>query len=383
MREVALQLAPMSDRCELIAHADGSGGAVPFIAGLLASLKRSGGTPVLLIMRAHGLMMEWRGLDPISRMQASVPDGGGFVLKIDENTLSSGTRLFQTIGMVRKAPVHIFMTSCFGRPVLEASRHLPEGSVVVVLASEGQAVLSADVDALYAKVGQLKCLSAYGLLLLHCACAMTQRISPSVYLPNGVIIDLETQLDAVQGHAVSASARFSIHQQLDDLMGADEVNASIALIESCDPISDEAYGKALAVAAVLSGLTVDPGAVAPRNAQATVHNVLSGTEEFVDPPALNMDHEHVKSMLARRGQVIILPDRSALVYGKTIDCALLKFEGETIKVVLAVDRSAGMLKVKTVEGPLKAIAHFQRIGVLRHSSDFAVQAAPGQAFDWV
>jgi hypothetical protein len=365
---VARGLARIASHCELVvSEQDVPDVQCPVRTQLLSALRASSDRPTLLVFRAHGI----RG------------DNGHFEIVIDAMGPTSGTLLFQDIGASRRAPVEIVMSSCHGRGGLEGVRHLPEGSVVVVFAPEGQPVLSDDVRTMNAQLGKLKCLSALGMLLLYCACALTATTPPSVFMRDGSIIDLQTCLDSTLGKRVAGSDRALIHQQLDHLLDAERVNEGIHMLESLPSSKDiprQQYGLALAIAAVLSGIVVDPNATASPVPDPVVHNLIRHTVDFSHAPRvpqLNLKHEGVKAMLKRRGSVIRLPDQSEICFSPHHEHMLLKAKGETAVARLQKLEGCEVFKVKAIEGTPEAIAHFQQNGVLQA---VAAPASRGTSF---
>lgn len=357
VRNVAQRLAPLASRCELIVNDGGRSGAPqPVATGLITSLRASPKEPVLLVVRTHGSL---------------APDGH-FKTELDEGVELSGTSLLHIIGSLRQAPVQIFISSCLGWSFLEGVPHLPEGSVVVVLAPEGRSVTSDDVRTLNINLDTLKCLSAFSMLLLYCACALKTKIPPSVFMPNGAIIDLECQLDSIRKKRLGEADRALVHQQLDDLVGAGRVNETMALVETLESVGDvseDDYGMALAVAAVLGGIVVEAAAVTPVP-QATLHDVIRGTTEEIQTmklPQLNLGHEGVKAMLAERGKAVVLKDGSAIYLSKERDVMLLlqKSKGKTVTVLLQKLVGCEVLKIQEIQGDAETIAQFQQNGVLQ------------------
>lgn len=364
VKDVAQRLALIAPHCELVLNdGDEPSEELPVVMGLLTSLCASADEPVLLVIQSHGNL---------------APDGH-FITELDEGVAVSGTPLLHNIGSLRQAPVQIFISSCLGWSFLEGVPHLPEGSVVVVLAPAGRSVTSDDIHILNINLGKLKCLNAFSMLLLYCASALKRRTPPSVFMPNGTIIDLECQLDLIRNQRLGEAHLMLIHQQLDDLVGADRVNDCIALVErleSVGGVSENDYGMALAIAAVLSGVVVETGAMTPPVSQPTVHNVIRGTVEAVQPielPQLNLKLASVKAMLEERGKAVVLQDGSSIYLSEKRDRVLLKFKSQIVVLLLQKLVGCEVLKVQEIQGDAETIAHFRQNGVLQ-----AVDASPIQ-----
>lgn len=354
--DVARRLACIASQCELVLNdGDEPSAKQPVAMGLVTSLRASADKPVLLFVRTHG----------------NVADNGSFSTEFDDGIALPGAPLLHLIGSLRQVPVQMFMSSCQGWRLLEGVHALPEGSVVVVLAPEGRNVCSDDVRTLNVHLDKLKSLNTFSLLLLYCACALMSKTPPSVFMPNGVVIDLECQLDSIRKKRLGKADRELIHQQLDDLVGASRVTHSIQLIENLDSVQsldEREYGMALAVAAVLSGVVVEPRASAPSVSQPQVHNVIRRSVETVQSrelPQLNLNHEGVRAALAQRGKAIVLPGTSGIYLSKDLDRMLLKLNDQVAVVMLERLVIGDVFKVKDIQGRPEVIAHFQKIGVLQ------------------
>lgn len=236
----------------------------------------------------------------------------------------------------------------------------------MTLAPRGSSVRGRDVRALRANLHKLPCLSAFGLLLLYCACGLKSRTPPIVFMPDGTILELAHQLEMRQGTTISAADRSLIHEQLDHMDGSTRVKRAIEWIEAGQYIPDTDYGMALAVAAVLSGITVAPWAAAERPVVPMVHDVLSGAHRLVDPPELNLDNPWVGVMLARP-DVVIGGDRDSKGQWHTQGNYLaLESNGHGMQVVLASVPGSGVVSVRSVWASCaQAVEHFQRMGVLQ------------------
>lgn len=362
VQDVAQRLARIATHCELVLNdGDEPSAEQPVVMGLLTALCASADEPVLLVIQSHGNL---------------APDGQ-FITELDEGICVPGTPLLYNIGTLRHAPVQIFISSCLGWSFLEGVPHLPEGSVVVVLAPQGRSVASDDIRMMNINLDKLRCLHAFSMLLLYCTNALKTKTPPSVFMPNGTIIDLECQLALIINQRLGEADRMLIHQQLDELVGTDRVNYSMALIEtlgSVGAVGENDYGMALAIAAVLSGVVVEPDARTPLVPQPTIHNVIRGTVEAVQTfelPQLNLKLAGVKAMFSQRGKAVVLQDGSSIYLSEKRDRVLLKFKGQIVVLLLQKLVACEVLKVQEIQGDAETIAHFRQNGVLQ-----AVGASP-------
>jgi len=309
---------------------------------------------------------------------------GSLTLTFDEGVDTEIGAFFDAIADARGmadahggVPVQLFLACCKGGLALAEAHRLPPGSVVVVLSPGHEDVRSRDFDALTTGFGD-RCDTAFGLLQVYCV-ALKSRIPPSVRMPDGSVLALDEQLGAIQRRKISDPEKALIHQQLDGIDGEARVLNALRFIESGEFIPDSHYGMALAIAAVLGGVTVGAsGGIGPL-LEPVVHHVLEDVDEPIhDEPAplptLNLQSSVVQVLLQRpNGTQVLLssphePQKTVGFYQRKKrspegSMSLVSPHG-TLQLDLEIDTETEAVRVVKVDGRRRVMAYLCQLGLL-------------------
>jgi hypothetical protein len=382
LRCLAGLYAGVVGQCHLVVDrgSSASGDEEPVLEGLIFALEQAAGQSTLIVVEAHSVLYR-----------------DGLTLTLDEGVDTLIGPFFDAIASTRVGvPVQLFLGCCKGQLALAEAHRLPKGSVVVVLSPGDDDVKSRDFDALSTGFGS-RCDNAFGLLQIYCV-SLKSRTPPAVCMPDGSVLALEERLGSVcRKSGFTDHEKALIHQQLDGIDGEARVHAALRCIESGEYIPDRHYGMALAIAAVLGGVTVGPsGGVGPR-LEPSLHDVLQALEEPIHPepaplPSLNLDSPAMRVLLGRpNGTQVLLstpqdPRQSIGFYNRkkrsNEGAMSLKCPKGTLHLTLDIDPDTQLVHIVAIEGRQKVLEHFCQLGVLQAPAPRLVRtlADPSMAF---
>ncbi len=200
------------------------------------------GLPITLVVEAHGENKE-----------------GSLKIEIAKDKWLPIAELFgiisETVGS--QVPVSIIMTSCHGAAGLSDIDKLPPGCALVPLSPASESTAGADVERFHevlstvsADLDKNRGVDAVEFLFLYLTKALENRIPPTIGVQGQGSIDLAEDLREKAGRKILPEQQAKAHARLDSLVGAEEVNRIIELIEGAKSEWDILaldYGKALAV----------------------------------------------------------------------------------------------------------------------------------------
>lgn len=153
-------------------------------------------------------------------------------------------------------PLSIFMTSCHGgAAAVAAMSELPKGAVFVALTRSTEVVSGFDVERFASSVDHLPWDSSEKLLYHYLTKSLKNRMTPVIAYASKGYLDLGKLFIAQIGQPFTANHQAQAHQQIDDLIGKENVDALIDKIQNARSEYDILavdYGPALAV--VFAGL---------------------------------------------------------------------------------------------------------------------------------
>lgn len=344
-RSIAKGLATRLENTQAIVSGDKSlVGQEPVKDGFLLALAKSPVERTLLFVQAHGDYEE-----------------GVFCIQLDMGVWLPVAELFQAITECHEGPVEIFLTSCYGAGALKHAHLLPRGSVLVVLSPAEETTAGAQVDCLSDHLPMLAGVNAFGLLLAYCAVTGGGGIPPAVVADDGQVVLLDDALQCRRGRVLSDMEKALLHEQLDGYVGWERVNEVAAQVEGHGFIDARDRGMAMAIAAVLSGVTTlvqEPATTArcaPASAALTNVRMRMNTFEvarmFSEAPGSSF-----RLSLEVRGR-----------WNSVGNTVVLRVEDENVTIVFTGEPWNGTLAIVSLEGSKNALDSLEKQGFLEQA----------------